>query len=76
MEIISEIEHEDGSATYTFDMTEEERRMCVEAGILWMLVSGITGDTPTSLLEKHMQNQALDELVEQTQEQEKSREQD
>lgn len=57
MNVIDEVEHEDGSATYTFDMTEEERRMCVEAGLLWMLVSGITGDTPTSLLEKHMAKQ-------------------
>lgn len=71
MKVIDEVEHEDGSATYTFDMTEEERRMCMESGIVWMLVAGITGVTPTSVLEKYISDKALDELAKQAQEMEK-----
>lgn len=72
MKVIDEVEHEDGSATYTFDMTEEERRMCVEAGIVWMLVAGITGATPESVLQDYVANKALDELAKQAQEMEKN----
>lgn len=61
MKVIDEVEHEDGSATYTFDMTEQERRMCVEQGILWMLVSGITGETPQSLMEAYIAKQENDD---------------
>ena len=52
MQIVDEVEHEDGSATYTFDMTEEERRICTEQGILWMIVAGATGVTPESVMRK------------------------
>ena len=51
MQIVDEVEHEDGSATYTFDMTPEERRLCAEQGLLWMLVSGMTGLSPQKILE-------------------------
>ena len=72
MEVINEVEHEDGSATYTIDMTEDERRLMTEQGILWGIVAGITGATPESVLDKWIQDKALDELVEQTQQMEKS----
>jgi hypothetical protein len=61
MEIIDEIEHEDGSATYTFDMTEDERRLCVEAGITWMMVAGITGVTPEKVLEEFLAHREEDD---------------
>lgn len=57
MEIINEVEHEDGSATYTFDMTEEERSMVMEQGLIWMLVAGITGITPTKVMEDYIAQQ-------------------
>ena len=50
MKVVDEVEHEDGSATYTFDLTEEERRICTEQGILWMIVAGATGVTPESVM--------------------------
>ena len=55
MEIINEVEHEDGSATYTFDMTEEERSMVMEQGLIWMMVAGITGVTATQVLEDYLE---------------------
>ena len=70
MEVVETKEHEDGSATYTFDMTEEERKICTEQGILWMIVAGATGVTPASVLEKYLQDKALDELAAQAQEME------
>jgi hypothetical protein len=36
-------EHEDGSATYTFDMTDEEKNLLVPSGIQLALLLGITG---------------------------------
>ena len=63
MKVIEEVEHEDGSATYTFDMTEDERRIMVEQGILWSIVAGATGETPVSVLTRWQREQALDELV-------------
>lgn len=65
MEVIEEFEHENGSATYTFDLTDDERRIMAEQGILWGLVAGITGETPLSVLTRWQREQALDELVEQ-----------
>lgn len=59
MNIIDEVEHEDGSATYTFDLTDEERRIMVGQGILWSIVAGATGVTPESVLKEWMNEQAL-----------------
>lgn len=69
MKVIDEVEHEDGSATYTFDMTEDERRIMTEQGILWSIVAGATGETPVSVLKKYMSDQALSELVREGQKQ-------
>lgn len=63
MKVIDEVEHEDGSATYTFDLTEDERRIMAEQGLLWGIVAGITGETPVSVLTRWQREQALDELV-------------
>ena len=57
MNVLDEVEHEDGSATYTFEMTDEERRIMAEQGILWSLVAGITGETPLSVLERWVEEQ-------------------
>ena len=40
MEIISVKEHEDGSATYTFDMTEQERNALLQSALLMSLTEG------------------------------------
>ena len=40
MEIISVKEHEDGSATYTFDMTEQERNSLLQYALLMSLTEG------------------------------------
>ena len=52
MKVINEVEHEDGSATYTFELTSEEREIIISQGILWCMVAGITGETPLSVLTK------------------------
>ena len=52
MKVIDEVEHEDGSATYTFDLTEEERIIMTQQGILWSIVAGATGVTPESVMRK------------------------
>ena len=44
-------EHEDGSATYQFDMTDQEHELMCQQGIIWCLVAGITGATPEKVME-------------------------
>ena len=63
MNIVEEVEHEDGSATYTFDLTDDERKIMAEQGLLWGIVAGITGESPVSVLARWKREQALDELV-------------
>ena len=63
MKVVNEVEHKDGSATYTFDLTDDERRIMTEQGILWGIVAGITGATPESVLSRWQREKALDELV-------------
>jgi hypothetical protein len=43
MEIMLVEEHEDGSATYTFDVTDEEKNLLTPGGIQLGLLLGITG---------------------------------
>ena len=57
MNIVDEVEHEDGSATYTFEMTEDERKVMTEQGILWCLVAGITGLSPLDVLREWKEQQ-------------------
>ena len=56
MQIVNEVEHEDGSATYTFDLTEEERTIMIKQGILWSLVVGISGVTPQGVLKQWLKD--------------------
>ena len=44
-------EHENGDATYQFDMTAEEHGVMCQQGILWCIVAGITGVTPEKVME-------------------------
>ena len=43
MEIMLVEEHEDGSATYTFDVTDEEKNLLTPGGIQLGLLLGMTG---------------------------------
>lgn len=52
-------ENDDGSATYTFDMTETERQVCTEQGILWMIVAGVTGASPQKVFQEYLENDEL-----------------
>jgi hypothetical protein len=55
MEIINEVEHEDGSATYTFDMTEEERIIMTQQGILWSIIAGAASVTPEQVFKDYIE---------------------
>ncbi len=51
IEVVSVVDHEDGSATYTFDMTEEISKICSEMGLKLLLYSGMTGISATEIFE-------------------------
>jgi len=53
MKVTDIIEHEDGSATYTFDMTAEETEIMTRNGILWAIVCGATGLTVDKALKDY-----------------------
>lgn len=55
MKVINEVEHEDGSATYTFDLTEQERIIMTQQGILWSIIAGATGVTPEQVFKDYME---------------------
>jgi hypothetical protein len=59
-------EHEDGSATYQFDMTAEEHRVMCQQGILWCIVAGITGATPEKVMEAWLDEREDKESVPET----------
>ena len=48
-------EHDDGSATYQFDLTPEHSEALLKNGILWAIVSGITGATMEQVLQDYME---------------------
>jgi len=53
MKVLDIKEHEDGSATYQFDLTLEEHEAMCRNGILWAIVSGLTGITVDHALKLH-----------------------
>ena len=54
MDVKEIIEHEDGSATYQFDMTADEHEAMCRNGIMWAIVSGITGLTVDKAIADYM----------------------
>jgi len=46
-------EHEDGSATYRFNLTEKYADALLQNGILWAIVSGVSGVTINKVLQEH-----------------------
>jgi hypothetical protein len=41
MKVVETIEHEDGSATITFDLTEEEREFLLQYGLTELIKNGV-----------------------------------
>lgn len=46
IEMVSQSEHEDGSVTYSFDMTEDVASICNELGLKLLLYCGVCGISP------------------------------
>jgi len=51
IETVKMEEHEDGSATYTFDMTEDAANVCTEVGLKVLLYCGILKKSPEYVFE-------------------------
>jgi hypothetical protein len=51
-------EHEDGGATYQFDLTPEEADAMCRNGILWAIVSGVTGITIDHAMQLYKESEA------------------
>ena len=51
IETVKMEEHEDGSATYTFDMTEDVANVCTEIGLKVLLYCGILEKSPEYVFE-------------------------
>ena len=47
IETVKVVEHEDGSATYTFDMTDEMSDICGSLGLKLLLYCGALDKSPT-----------------------------
>ena len=46
IETVGEVEHEDGSVTYTFEMTQEVADICGEYGLKLLMYCGALGKSP------------------------------
>jgi len=46
IEVVNVVEHEDGGATYTFDMTDEMSRVCGEVELKLLLYCGMLEKSP------------------------------
>lgn len=51
IEVVEVQEHEDGSATYTFDMDEKTSKATSELGLKFLLYLGVTGMTPDKVFD-------------------------
>ena len=62
MEVLGIVEHEDGSATYNFDLTPQEHEAMCRNGILWAIIAGVTGITQDKVIADYLaQNSAPEE---------------
>ena len=72
LEVVKVVEHEDGGATYTFDMTDQMSDICGSLGLKLLLYCGALDKSPTfvfdwlglMLTEKQIKEKQLGELVE------------
>ena len=53
MEILEIVEHEDGGATYRFNLNPEENDAMCRNGIMWAIVSGVTGITIDQVIKEY-----------------------
>ena len=82
LEVVKIVEHEDGGATYTFDMTDEMSDICGELGLKLLLYCGALDKSPTfvfdwlglMLTEKQIKEKQIGELVEEKHTKEKQHE--
>lgn len=71
LEVVKIVEHEDGGATYTFDMTDEMSDICGALGLKLLLYCGALDKSPTfvfdwlglMLTEKQTKDKQLGALV-------------
>lgn len=54
MEVLDIIEHEDGSATYQFDLTPQEHDAMCRNGIMWAILAGVTGITQEQVIHDYL----------------------
>ena len=66
MEVTEIKQHENGDATYQFDMTSEEHGVMCQQGILWCIVAGITGVTPEKVMEQWLDEREAKEDVDES----------
>lgn len=57
MEVRDIIEHEDGGATYYFDLTPEEHDAMCRNGIMWAILAGVTGITQEQIIQDYLKSQ-------------------
>jgi len=57
MEVLDIIEHEDGSATYQFDLTPQEHDAMCRNGIMWAILAGVTGITQERVIQDYLKSQ-------------------
>jgi len=53
MKVLDIKEHEDGSATYKFDLTPEENEAMCKNGIMWAIVASISGITIQDVINQY-----------------------
>jgi hypothetical protein len=71
LEVVKVVEHEDGGATYTFDMTDQMSDICGALGLKLLMYCGALDKSPTfvfdwlglMLVEKQTKEKQLGELV-------------
>lgn len=51
LEVVKVVEHEDGGATYTFDMTDEMSDICGSLGLKLLLYCGALDRSPASVFD-------------------------
>lgn len=52
VEVVNVVEHEDGGATYTFDMSSGVSEICGELGLKLLLYCGMCQVSPQSVFDK------------------------
>ena len=63
MKVLDIKEHEDGSATYQFDLTNEEHDAMCRNGILWAIVCGCTGLTIEQAMKDYGEENPVDVTI-------------